>query len=314
MGVLHLPLFLSLLASSVAGQQCYFPDGSEALGNFPCDPDAEDSVCCGGSRGTVCISNKLCGSGNGNVIRGACTDQDWTSAECPYYCLGAETGGTDLISCANVTDSTASYCCDHNAGCCDGGVGRFEVLPEAPEIWATWDTRSTRFLVVGTVFSSGRTTSTSIPSTSSPASTSAPTTTTSSSSESDTATIGVSDPGTTGGPSEPQSSDEDSGLSTAAIAGIAAGSGVFVILSAAAAYLVWRHRRKNNVAQTAQSVQEHPQVHQYPPPAAMYEGQHTSHAYPYPYQYPYKGAEQYPQEFYAHELSAQPVRAELPHH
>ncbi len=40
---------------------------------------------------------------------------------------GASTGGTDLISCQNVTNNALYYCCDHTNNCCNGGVGRFQL-------------------------------------------------------------------------------------------------------------------------------------------------------------------------------------------
>jgi hypothetical protein len=80
-------VLLVLLGTSWADKRCYFPDGSGTSDNYPCDPDAEDSVCCGGARGSYCMSNKLCGNGDGNTIRGACTDPDWRTGECPFFCM-----------------------------------------------------------------------------------------------------------------------------------------------------------------------------------------------------------------------------------
>lgn len=39
----------------------------------------------------------------------------------------ASTGGTDLISCQNVTNNALDYCCDHTNNCCNTGVGRFRL-------------------------------------------------------------------------------------------------------------------------------------------------------------------------------------------
>lgn len=70
-----------------AAQSCYFPNGSPSPGTAPCDPDAENSMCCDKSQGAFCLSNKLCRGPDGNLIRGACTDRNWAAPECAYYCL-----------------------------------------------------------------------------------------------------------------------------------------------------------------------------------------------------------------------------------
>jgi len=41
--------------------------------------------------------------------------------------IEATTGGTNLISCQNVTSSNLDFCCDHTNGCCDSGIARFQV-------------------------------------------------------------------------------------------------------------------------------------------------------------------------------------------
>lgn len=77
----------SLALSGTAFAQCYYPNGKVAEPDFPCDVNAEVSVCCGG-RGTQCMSNRLCQDPDGRVIRGSCTDKNWLSPECGLYCLG----------------------------------------------------------------------------------------------------------------------------------------------------------------------------------------------------------------------------------
>lgn len=59
-----------------------------------------------------------------------------------------------MVSCSNVTDSDTSYCCATEAGCCDSGVGRFELLPSNPRVTATWNSASFRFAAVETSSSS----------------------------------------------------------------------------------------------------------------------------------------------------------------
>jgi len=113
-----------------ATSRCYNPDGSlAASGNYPCFLGQENSPCCGG--GQVCEASGLCkvpdSVGVSDLIRGTCTDSSWQSNECPQYCLQATTGGTNLISCQNVTSSDLDFCCDHTNGCCDSGIARFQV-------------------------------------------------------------------------------------------------------------------------------------------------------------------------------------------
>lgn len=80
---------LSISSTSSAQKRCFYPNGQQATGDFPCDPNARESACCGGSLGSVCLTNKLCRGPNGNLVRGSCTDQNWASPDCAQYCLGA---------------------------------------------------------------------------------------------------------------------------------------------------------------------------------------------------------------------------------
>lgn len=41
-----------------------------------------------------------------------------------------------------------SFCCDHDANCCNSGLGRFNLLPSNPTTSATWDVQLTRFVVL----------------------------------------------------------------------------------------------------------------------------------------------------------------------
>lgn len=89
-------LNLLLVFSLCSAQLCFFPDGTPAEGNSPCDPSATYSVCCG--PGYACLNNTLCAlTANTNdpnndedqYIRGSCTAEDWSeSSLCPYYCTG----------------------------------------------------------------------------------------------------------------------------------------------------------------------------------------------------------------------------------
>ncbi|KAK4069540.1 uncharacterized protein Triagg1_6964 [Trichoderma aggressivum f. europaeum] len=218
--------FLQLLVPcSAAIKQCYYPDGNPS-GDSPCDANAEQSACCGGGLGAACLSNKLCQSNDGHIIRGSCSDKNWSSPECADYCLNADTGGTDLISCSNVTNTDTAYCCDHSNGCCNTGAGRFNVLPHNPQVWATWDNEAATYKVVGTLF-------TGTPSTTSRAPTKATSTTT-------TRTTSSAAPKS----SSPSQSNQSSGLSNGAKAGIGVGVAVGAILIGVIAFLVWKLRQR----------------------------------------------------------------------
>ncbi|KAG8349448.1 hypothetical protein FVEN_g12354 [Fusarium venenatum] len=45
-------LFLYFLPICIAASKCYYPNGIEA-NDFPCDPGADESTCCGGGLGTI---------------------------------------------------------------------------------------------------------------------------------------------------------------------------------------------------------------------------------------------------------------------
>lgn len=277
-----------------AAGQCYFPNGDSTNGDFPCDPDADDSPCCHGGQGSACLTNKLCRGPDGNTIRGSCTDQDWESSECAHYCLseylaqqsrsprledactdhknssGANRGGTDLISCSNVTGIDTSYCCDHATNCCNSGVGRFDVLPSEPEVWATWNRESSQFVVVRTITEEPTESSTS-------SATSASTTSGAGPSSSDSSTAGPAGdstqtsaqptPSTLDPAPSTEEAQEDPGLSTAAKAGIGAGAGAGALLIAVVVFLLLKVRKSKKALQAQQT-------------------QHASHQWPGPYQQP----------------------------
>ncbi|KAK3985671.1 hypothetical protein QBC44DRAFT_249853 [Cladorrhinum sp. PSN332] len=249
---LFILVVLRLIGTCSALSRCYYPNGREATGDFPCDPDAEASPCCGGGFGTVCLFNKLCQSPDGNVIRGSCTDDQFGSASCPKFCLGANLGGTDLISCSNVTGNAASYCCDHTVNCCSSGVGRFDVLPADPHTWATWATASTRFVVV-------RALSTSTP-------TSAATITP------QTGSTTASQPPSEATSTVPAPQQGGSRLSPAGYAGVGVGSVIGVLLIAAVVYLVLRLKK---IKKTRIAPDEHVGAVAYgPPPPSTHQSYH----------------------------------------
>ncbi|KAK6193929.1 Protein SABRE [Pestalotiopsis sp. IQ-011] len=141
--------------------------------------------------------------------------------------MSASTGGTDLISCSNVTNTDTSYCCDHTNGCCDSGVSRFTVLPASPTTVATWNSTLSRYVQLSTSTSSSSTS-----------------TTTGTQSEKTTSGSSTATSSSTSGAASPTSSSSSSGLSTGAAAGIGVGGAVAAIAIAAAIFFLVRSHRK----------------------------------------------------------------------
>lgn len=75
-----------------AESKCYQLDGSINDGDFPCDPSADHSVCCGSDW--ACLENGLCQNTqyiNPDLVEGtnwlgSCTDRTWSSIECLNEC------------------------------------------------------------------------------------------------------------------------------------------------------------------------------------------------------------------------------------
>lgn len=235
-----------------ANNQCYFPNGKVSADDYPCSSDADSSACCGGGLGTICLSNNLCQGPDGAIIRGSCSDKNWDSDSCAHYCMSASLGGTDLVSCANVTQDDTSYCCNGVENCCDSGDGRFSVGPSNPTKVATWNAASTKFVAVSvaTDSSSASTSSTSTLSTRSTSTIStSPTSTVADGSDTaaanplgDTNTASQSS-GTSSSPTAQPSSD----LSSGAKAGIGIGAAVGAVLIAALTYTIWRLQKMSKM-------------------------------------------------------------------
>lgn len=270
---------LAHLAHTQSSLRCFYPNGNLATGDFPCDPNAQTSPCCGGSLGSVCLSNKLCRGPDGNLIRGSCTDKNWSSPECALFCLSAATGGHDLISCSNVTRTDTSYCCDripnHNTdACCDSGVARFEVLPASAQVSATYDPKLSKFSVVPMKTLTLSSTTITPAGSKSPIPSSTPS----------TPAGANTTPATTSASSTVVTEPPAPGLSTAAQAGIGTGVVIVVVVIPALAYLVWMRKRGGKLAPQqggpAQGGQPHtPAEHQYEYPAMMDSGSNKYHGF-----------------------------------
>lgn len=126
---MRLIFLLYFTATTSASASCYYPSGSIAPADIPCNHNpTEDSACCG--QGFICLSNGLCqnplvAAGEfGLYSRGSCTDQSWTSSQCPKFCVGdsdVKTGGQEVLKCLGGDD--LYYCNDSdvaNANCSSG--------------------------------------------------------------------------------------------------------------------------------------------------------------------------------------------------
>ena len=77
-------------------QTCYFPDGSKATSDTPCQESSSASdgasACC--NSADACLESHLCleQSGGPVISRGSCTDQTWRSQECSQYCADGKYG------------------------------------------------------------------------------------------------------------------------------------------------------------------------------------------------------------------------------
>lgn len=114
-------------------QQCYYPNQVVAPNDVPCQTNGLVSFCC--SSGYVCLDNKICmleasspvnQDSSDQYWRGSCTDQTWSSPDCPLYCLnttnGDSVGGPSMMNiCPDATEDY--FCIDHisNEGNCGGG-------------------------------------------------------------------------------------------------------------------------------------------------------------------------------------------------
>lgn len=95
--------------------KCYYPDGEETTApkDYACNLASNASACC--SIGTFCLDNGLCQNDKSmETIRGSCTDQTWTSSDCPHYCLGkllpkANISATDVSQTQNSAGQTSYH-------------------------------------------------------------------------------------------------------------------------------------------------------------------------------------------------------------
>lgn len=102
---------------------CYFPSGSPAPDDEPCNASAPVSHCC--RKPSVCLSNGYCFNA-GTVVpyvlsRGACTDSTFQSPSCPQRCKDvAPSGPLSVPAVLGFPNAPAQYCCDsyNSSGSC----------------------------------------------------------------------------------------------------------------------------------------------------------------------------------------------------
>lgn len=169
-------------------------------------------------------------------------------------CPGGAGGGTDLISCSNVTGTDTAYCCDHTNGCCDSGVGRFSVLPSNPVTSATWNQASTAYVVVAT--SSSSTSVSSMPTSSTGSSSASETSTSNPSSAAVSTTTGTS-ASSSSSAATGSASESTSGLSGSAAAGIGAGAGVGALSLGVGVFFAFRAWKRKKAAGETKSNLDH---------------------------------------------------------
>lgn len=111
--------FLLLISQSLA--ICYYPDGSAASQDTPCNDETAESACCG--QGYACLSNGVCKAtgdelqkpGASTYVRGSCTDSNWRSSYCPSFCVNPQydnvAGGEGMGLCED-TSRVLFYCID----------------------------------------------------------------------------------------------------------------------------------------------------------------------------------------------------------
>ncbi|KAM3079006.1 hypothetical protein ACMFMF_003933 [Clarireedia jacksonii] len=89
---------------SVAGGQCFFPNGSPDSSGIPCFTDDDTSRCCG--QDEICSTNKLCVAKKdpNKFTRRSCVDKTFQSGDCPIVCQG----GAPAASASGLTQPNQS--------------------------------------------------------------------------------------------------------------------------------------------------------------------------------------------------------------
>jgi hypothetical protein len=290
----------SFLRRTTAQQTCYYPDGTPS-GDIQCQGDENtQSFCC--PSGAVCQKSPgpVCKLPNGDFLRGSCTVQDWSSSECPKFCLGkfplvscvppfnsianvtvipAITSDNPLVQC-QTTKANGNWCCGYDADkdLCDCNTNNntfFLGNYEPAEISGTvtishnFDT-PTASAKPSTVASSSPTTTTFASTT---VTTGNPTA--QSQTQTQSATTGTSTPTSSPVPAS-------TGMSTGAKVGIGVGVPLGIALLALLGYLLYRSGRNSNKTKPQKQPQEIDSRGVYPgppPPMSSHPGTSPGGAY-----------------------------------
>jgi hypothetical protein len=92
-------------------QICFWPDGTSYPNASPCNASSTGSHCCGNND--ACLESGYCfyqGARRNGIYRGGCTDQNWESAACPYYCQDLRLAG-DLSLLMVDDQGDGLWCC-----------------------------------------------------------------------------------------------------------------------------------------------------------------------------------------------------------
>ncbi|KAL8803125.1 MAG: hypothetical protein Q9182_003375 [Xanthomendoza sp. 2 TL-2023] len=241
-------LHLLLQSSNAQLKPCFRWNGNYAE-DFPCNPEAEVSACCGGDW--ICGTNLYCkNKNNGDLLIGTCTDRSWGSDNvpgCPFVLNAGKTvSNLDHFDYKlNTTRCTAddtlcpnNYFSKTNQTCCDRHQGKKEiffqnnaVIPKAKAELSTY------YASVGYTIPTDGVYKTELYSTATPITRSSNTITA-------TGATSTGNSPSTPPPASPTATPSP-GLSTGAKAGIGVGVALGVLIIAAAAAFLWMRRRKS---------------------------------------------------------------------
>ncbi|CAL8574647.1 hypothetical protein XPA_000602 [Xanthoria parietina] len=252
-----LPLSLLLQKADAQLKQCY-KYGGEISPDFPCNPEAETSACCG--QRYICRTNLYCeNNSDGDKRIGTCTDDKWdrnSNPACPFALnkvLHEEVSANfdynkNTTRCRDTSPQTlcpvnyffnnpdnATSVNTSNDTCCDNSQGIIEInyrniapLPEASADLSSYYARAGYTIPTDGIYKPAITSSTSTSSTSATAATG-------------TTTSAATSPSALS-PSDPAPSP---GLSTGAKAGIGIGAAAGILAVAGALIFLFIRRRKN---------------------------------------------------------------------
>ncbi|KAI1325433.1 hypothetical protein F5Y16DRAFT_264470 [Xylariaceae sp. FL0255] len=122
---------------------------------------------CGQEADGCCLENNLSRNANQRTIRGSCTDQSWSSRDCPLYCVTSkpcqvilfnyqsnppdyQTGDDPIVSRGMVTYDNVSFRCKGGDNCCNSGDGLLTASSSPLLIFAPWNAANGSYVAIGT--------------------------------------------------------------------------------------------------------------------------------------------------------------------